>query len=82
MLEGVLRVGLDADQLTGSPPRTEWPSSPHAISAAAALGADGATTVAATSAVAAAAGIRVFATGGLGGVHAVRPRPSTSRPTW
>ena len=36
---------------------------------AAATGADGATTVAATSAVAAAAGIGVFATGGLGGVH-------------
>jgi pseudouridine-5'-phosphate glycosidase len=36
---------------------------------AAAAGVDGATTVASTSAIAAAAGIRVFATGGLGGVH-------------
>jgi len=36
---------------------------------AAALGADGATTVASTAAVAARVGIRVFATGGLGGVH-------------
>lgn len=35
----------------------------------AARGASGATTVAATMAVAAAAGIRVFATGGIGGVH-------------
>jgi len=35
----------------------------------AALGADGATTVASTAAVAARVGIRVFATGGLGGVH-------------
>jgi pseudouridylate synthase len=34
-----------------------------------ALGADGATTVASTAAVAARVGIRVFATGGLGGVH-------------
>jgi pseudouridine-5'-phosphate glycosidase len=34
-----------------------------------ALGRDGATTVAATAALAAAAGIRLFATGGLGGVH-------------
>ncbi len=34
-----------------------------------ALGRDGATTVAATAALAAAAGIGVFATGGLGGVH-------------
>ncbi|GAA3531174.1 pseudouridine-5'-phosphate glycosidase [Amycolatopsis ultiminotia] len=36
---------------------------------AAGLGRSGATTVAATSALAAAAGIGVFATGGLGGVH-------------
>ena len=35
----------------------------------AARGADGATTVAATMIVAALAGIRVFATGGIGGVH-------------
>lgn len=35
----------------------------------AAKGMDGATTVAATMIVAAAAGIRVFATGGIGGVH-------------
>ena len=34
-----------------------------------ARGADGATTVAATMIVAAMAGIRVFATGGIGGVH-------------
>lgn len=39
------------------------------LAVAAATGVDGATTVAATSAVAAAAGIGVFATGGLGGVH-------------
>lgn len=39
------------------------------LAPAAALGRDGATTVAATAALAAAAGIRVFATGGLGGVH-------------
>jgi pseudouridine-5'-phosphate glycosidase len=39
------------------------------LAIAAARRADGATTVAATSAIAAAAGIGVFATGGLGGVH-------------
>ena len=33
------------------------------------LGRDGATTVAATAALALAAGVEVFATGGLGGVH-------------
>lgn len=39
------------------------------LSILAARGADGATTVAATMIVAAMAGIRVFATGGIGGVH-------------
>jgi pseudouridine-5'-phosphate glycosidase len=39
------------------------------VAAAAAQGADGATTVAATMAIAAAAGVPVFATGGIGGVH-------------
>jgi pseudouridine-5'-phosphate glycosidase len=39
------------------------------LPAAMARGADGATTVASTSALAARAGIGVFATGGLGGVH-------------
>lgn len=39
------------------------------LAACIAQGADGATTVAATIALAAAAGIAVFATGGIGGVH-------------
>ncbi|NNJ09933.1 pseudouridine-5'-phosphate glycosidase [Chloroflexales bacterium ZM16-3] len=39
------------------------------VAAAIAQGADGATTVAATMALAAAAGVEVFATGGIGGVH-------------
>jgi pseudouridine-5'-phosphate glycosidase len=39
------------------------------IAVAAAQGADGATTVAATMAIAAAAGLSIFATGGIGGVH-------------
>ncbi len=39
------------------------------LAVAAAAGVDGATTVAATAAIAARAGIAVFATGGLGGVH-------------
>ncbi len=41
-----------------------------------ARGADGATTVAATADIAVAAGIRVFATGGIGGVH------REARDTW
>src|SRR5215208_4361428 len=47
------------------------------IGYAVALGRDGATTVAATMALAALAGIQVFATGGIGGVH----RPSLRRDT-
>jgi pseudouridine-5'-phosphate glycosidase len=39
------------------------------VAAAIAQAADGATTVAATMALAAAAGVEVFATGGIGGVH-------------
>jgi pseudouridylate synthase len=39
------------------------------VALAATQGADGATTVAATMALAAAAGVSVFATGGIGGVH-------------
>ncbi len=70
MIGGQLTVGLDADQiqhlaLTDGVAKL----SVRDLAVAAAKRADGATTVAATSAVAAAAGIGVFATGGLGGVH-------------
>ena len=43
------------------------------LAIAVAQGADGATTVAATMYIAAAAGIHVFATGGIGGVHRGQP---------
>ncbi len=43
------------------------------IAVAMVAGADGATTVAATLAIAVAAGVRVFATGGIGGVHREPP---------
>lgn len=43
------------------------------LAAAATLGADGATTVSASLVLAARAGIRVFATGGIGGVHRGAP---------
>lgn len=70
MVAGELIVGLDAaqlDRLAGAGAVAKL--SVRDLAVAAAAGADGATTVAGTSAVAAAAGIRVFATGGLGGVH-------------
>ncbi|GLW28715.1 pseudouridine-5'-phosphate glycosidase [Actinoplanes regularis] len=70
MIGGELIVGLEDAQiehlaLAGDVAKL----SVRDLAIAAAKRADGATTVAATSAVAAAAGIGVFATGGLGGVH-------------
>ncbi|SBT38368.1 pseudouridine-5'-phosphate glycosidase [Micromonospora narathiwatensis] len=70
MVAGELIVGLDDAQLTRLATVDGVSKlSVRDLAVAAAAGADGATTVAATSAVAAAAGIDVFATGGLGGVH-------------
>ncbi|MEW2380657.1 pseudouridine-5'-phosphate glycosidase [Micromonospora sp. NPDC047707] len=70
MVGGQLVVGLDDGELTRLATVDGVAKlSVRDLAVAAATGADGATTVAATSAVAAAAGIRVFATGGLGGVH-------------
>lgn len=67
---GVPLVGLDADQLehlATAPGVAKL--SVRDLAPAVATGADGGTTVAATALLAARAGIRVFATGGLGGVH-------------
>ena len=74
VLGGRVHVGLDDAQLTHLA-QTDGVTklSVRDLALAAAKGVDGATTVAATSAVAAAAGIRVFATGGLGGVHRDAP---------
>ncbi|MER7165954.1 pseudouridine-5'-phosphate glycosidase [Micromonospora sp. NPDC000207] len=70
LIGGELVAGLDDDQLTRLATADGVAKlSVRDLAVAAATGADGATTVAATSAVAAAAGIGVFATGGLGGVH-------------
>ncbi|RIV40861.1 pseudouridine-5'-phosphate glycosidase [Micromonospora radicis] len=70
MVAGDLVVGLDDAELTRLATADGVTKlSVRDLAVAAATGADGATTVAATSAVAAAAGIGVFATGGLGGVH-------------
>ncbi|MET0415963.1 MAG: pseudouridine-5'-phosphate glycosidase [Actinoplanes sp.] len=70
MIGGELTVGLDGDQIQHLALADGVAKlSVRDLAVAAAKRADGATTVAATSAVAAAAGIGVFATGGLGGVH-------------
>ncbi|MBV9604907.1 MAG: pseudouridine-5'-phosphate glycosidase [Solirubrobacterales bacterium] len=70
MLDGVPHVGLEADELehlvdTDGALKLSVRDLPVAM----AMGATGGTTVAATALLAARAGIRVFATGGIGGVH-------------
>jgi pseudouridylate synthase len=77
VLAGTPVIGLDTDGLE----RLATAQDVRKLSArdlplAAAHGLDGATTVAATAVLAATAGIRVFATGGLGGVH------RDARDTW
>ncbi len=70
MVGGEIRVGLDDQSLDRLATADNVAKlSVRDLPVAAAAGVDGATTVASTSAIAAAAGIRVFATGGLGGVH-------------
>ncbi|MBW5424940.1 pseudouridine-5'-phosphate glycosidase [Streptomyces sp. BG9H] len=70
VLDGRPHVGLDKEQLE----RVANDDSLHKLGhrdlpLAVATGASGATTVSATALLAARAGVRVFATGGLGGVH-------------
>jgi pseudouridine-5'-phosphate glycosidase len=70
VLDGTVHVGLGQDELR----RLATAEAPLKLSArdvpvAMAQGATGGTTVAATALVASQAGIRVFATGGIGGVH-------------
>jgi pseudouridine-5'-phosphate glycosidase len=69
VLGGEPQVGLDEDRLRRIATTDMAKLSVRDLPLAAARGADGATTVAATAHLAARAGIRVFATGGLGGVH-------------
>jgi pseudouridine-5'-phosphate glycosidase len=70
MIGGELVVGLDDAELTRLATGTAVAKlSVRDLAPAAVAGVDGATTVAATAAVATRAGIAVFATGGIGGVH-------------
>jgi pseudouridine-5'-phosphate glycosidase len=70
ILEGKLCVGLDAGQLNflGSTPDV-WKVSLRDMPYVVQSQKPGATTVAATMRIAAMAGIRIFVTGGIGGVH-------------
>jgi pseudouridine-5'-phosphate glycosidase len=70
VLDGRIRIGLEApdlERLIAEPPPAKL--SRRDLAATLASGEAGATTVAATMACAALAGIGVFATGGIGGVH-------------
>ncbi len=69
ILDGVPHVGLDADglaRITQGGPRK---AALRDLAIAFATGGDWATTVSTTMALAARAGVRCFATGGIGGVH-------------
>ena len=69
VIDGVPTVGLDADGLATIANRDIAKASVRDLPILHATKQSGATTVAATAHIAAQAGIRVFATGGLGGVH-------------
>lgn len=70
LIDGVPRVGLDEDQLVRIAEDTSVVKvSSRDLAVAMSQGATGATTVAATALLAHRAGVRVFSTGGLGGVH-------------
>jgi pseudouridine-5'-phosphate glycosidase len=70
VLDGRPHVGLDKDQLERVANEDGIRKLGHRdLPLAVAAGASGATTVSATAQLAALAGLRVFATGGLGGVH-------------
>jgi pseudouridine-5'-phosphate glycosidase len=77
LVDGAVRVGLDEAALEAIASRDDViKCSSRDLPIAAARGATGATTVAATAHVASLAGIELFATGGLGGVH------REARDTW
>ncbi|NXY93179.1 pseudouridine-5'-phosphate glycosidase [Streptomyces sp. BR123] len=70
VVDGVPHVGLDKEQLERIAGGEGVRKLGHRdLAPAVAAGATGATTVSATAFLAARAGLRVFATGGLGGVH-------------
>jgi pseudouridine-5'-phosphate glycosidase len=73
IVAGVPTVGMDAAAIRRfahpDPHHPPWKVSRRDIGYVVAAGGDGATTVAATMALAHLAGVQVFATGGIGGVH-------------
>jgi pseudouridine-5'-phosphate glycosidase len=76
VVAGEARVGLDEDALEAIAGGDVAKCGVRDLAVVAARGGDGATTVASTAWLAARAGISLFATGGLGGVH------REARETW
>jgi len=74
VLDGEVHVGLTEEELGRFGPFARK-AGPRDLAASAVQGAIGATTVGGTLAVMRAAGIRVLATGGIGGVHRGFPDP-------
>lgn len=76
VLRGKITVGIpqaEIERLASAPEGTVRKCSRRDLPIAVGLGSDGATTVAGTMIVAHMAGIKVFATGGIGGVHRGHP---------
>lgn len=70
VLKGRIKVGLSEEEIEYlATSRDVWKVSRRDLPALIASGGDGATTVAGTMIIAAMAGLRVFVTGGIGGVH-------------
>ncbi len=71
IIKGRLKVGLNEEEITylGKTGKAVIKTSRRDIPFIVAQALDGATTVASTMIIAAMAGVRVFATGGIGGVH-------------
>ncbi len=77
ILNGSITVGIRAEgieALSQLPPNSVRKCSRRDLAIAVALGQNGATTVAGTMIIAHMAGIKVFATGGIGGVHRGQPQ--------
>ena len=74
VLDGEIRIGLTPEELERFGPDARK-AGPRDLAAAAVQDVVGATTVGGTLAVARTAGIRVLATGGIGGVHRGFPDP-------
>ncbi|NOX41452.1 MAG: pseudouridine-5'-phosphate glycosidase [Alphaproteobacteria bacterium] len=70
VLDGVIHAGLEPDELVALAKCTDaWKLSRADLALCMTVGATGSTTVAATMIIADLAGVAVFATGGIGGVH-------------